>query len=1167
LIAALVAGWCLIGVARQAGASVMSFSLVDLGRLDGAAEASSWGIDASGRVAGYAATSTALFERAVSDHAVVWSGGSATDLASAPASGGGRALGLTSDGDVVGYGSNGGWTQALLWHNNSVISLLPALVEGAAYGVNDAGQVVGYYDSARNTYPRPFGATGFVWQAGNVTSLGMLPGDTQSVAYGINQGGLVVGYSQSQTGPSHAVAFSGSSVVPLGALAGDTDSAAFSVNGSGEAVGYSAGPAHFHAAGFCAGGQVVDLGTAGSDLHSEALSINSAGIAVGDSDLDGSTRHAVVFGGGRAVALDKLVSNLPAGWRLARATAVNDRDTIAAEAVDAAGVHHAAELVPSGPIPLGDVCTSGPGPQNPAQLDGADAPPVDGATVLAHWDYMVLAGPDGFSEAPNPQGMGLVQQAFARQHLKLWVDPSHHAIPERNSVDVAYPFTVLRPFTAVCTVCGLGDDYDSFYRLKAAYFHPVTDARWHYAMFINQTCPNPTADTTCVKLEGGQAVVGGKDLVVAHRSLRLVGFRWDQNPFLDGGSFMHELGHTLGLLHGGDEDFNDKPNYLSVMNYAFELSGIPYAATPGSAVQVGTRLDYSGQALPDLNENSLNEQLGLQSGTSDLTYIETALVPGKQLLPTTGPVDYNSDGNTTDSNLSLDLTLPNDRATNPGCANLAYQSGKDQSCLTHTILRGFNDWAFIKNTSLPGDITITSRHSGAFPQNGTGSYQLTVTNDGTQSLSGCAFSVSDLPPPGWTITSISGSGWFSTSGCSRSDSLAPGAAWPPITVQITGGSAALPGENLAILSGPNRMPFGGGIAGNYPSDLDGDWTDMIYAPPTVTSFSPTSGTVGRQVTISGAYLANATAVQFGSITVTLLGVDPSAPLGTTVTVTVPDGATSGPLTVITPYGQATTSQTFTVIPFPPTISGFSPTSGPPGTSVTITGTYLANPGSPTTVVFAGSAPGGPGGAACSAPAAANPDGSISAVVPSCASTGGLTVTTAGGQAPSLLIFTVLPPPPPPPTIAGFGPSSGLPGQTITITGTNLLTAATTVTFGTSTCPSGATGNPDGSISAVVPACATTGPIGVTTDGGTALSASTFTVDPVPPVTPTGFSPTSGTTGTVVTITGSGLVSGAIATTVAFASSGSCPVVTTTDNPDGSISVAVPACAASGPSLK
>ena len=37
-------------------------------------------------------------------------------------------------------------------------------------------------------------------------------------------------------------------------------------------------------------------------------------------------------------------------------------------------------------------------------------------------------------------------------------------------------------------------------------------------------------------------------------------------PAQQAGTFMHELGHTLGLHHGGSDDVNYKLNYYSVMN-------------------------------------------------------------------------------------------------------------------------------------------------------------------------------------------------------------------------------------------------------------------------------------------------------------------------------------------------------------------------------------------------------------------------------------------------------------------------------------------------------------------------------------------------------------------------------------------------------------------------
>ena len=69
-------------------------------------------------------------------------------------------------------------------------------------------------------------------------------------------------------------------------------------------------------------------------------------------------------------------------------------------------------------------------------------------------------------------------------------------------------------------------------------------------------------------------------------------------------TFMHELGHNLGLEHGGNDSVNYKPNVVSIMNYAFS-GGIPTTATGV------TLIDYAHNALPDLDENALNESIGL----------------------------------------------------------------------------------------------------------------------------------------------------------------------------------------------------------------------------------------------------------------------------------------------------------------------------------------------------------------------------------------------------------------------------------------------------------------------------------------------------------------------------------------------------------------------------
>ncbi|MBT8212292.1 MAG: hypothetical protein KJN71_04005 [Acidimicrobiia bacterium] len=72
------------------------------------------------------------------------------------------------------------------------------------------------------------------------------------------------------------------------------------------------------------------------------------------------------------------------------------------------------------------------------------------------------------------------------------------------------------------------------------------------------------------------------------------------------GTFIHELGHNLNLRHGGGDDVNYKPNYLSVMSYSFQTRGIKGPA--------GTVFDYQRSDLQALDENLLSEPSGLNAG-------------------------------------------------------------------------------------------------------------------------------------------------------------------------------------------------------------------------------------------------------------------------------------------------------------------------------------------------------------------------------------------------------------------------------------------------------------------------------------------------------------------------------------------------------------------------
>ena len=159
------------------------------------------------------------------------------------------------------------------------------------------------------------------------------------------------------------------------------------------------------------------------------------------------------------------------------------------------------------------------------------------------------------------------------------------------------------------------------------------------------------------------------------------------------------------------------------------------------------------------------------------------------------------------------------------------------------------------------------------------------------------------------------------------------------------------------------------------------------------------------------------------------------------------------------------------------ITSVSPTSASVGATVTITGTGFGAVQGSSTVTFAGIA----------APVSAWSNNSITVGVPAGATTGPV-VVTVGGQASNSVTFTVLLPP----TITSVSPSSGIPGQSITIAGSNfgITQGSSTVTF--NGVAAAAISWSATSIIATVPATATTGPV-VVTVAGLASNGSTFVV--------------------------------------------------------------------------
>ncbi|MCZ8214836.1 MAG: gliding motility-associated C-terminal domain-containing protein, partial [Cyclobacteriaceae bacterium] len=108
------------------------------------------------------------------------------------------------------------------------------------------------------------------------------------------------------------------------------------------------------------------------------------------------------------------------------------------------------------------------------------------------------------------------------------------------------------------------------------------------------------------------------------------------------------------------------------------------------------------------------------------------------------------------------------------------------------------------------------------------------------------------------------------------------------------------------------------------------------------------------------------------------------------------GATTGTITVTVAGNTATSATNFTVTQPLPTITSFTPTSGPVGTTVTITGTNFDPTPVNNIVAFNGT----------TAVVTASTTTSITTTVPTGATTGKITVAVAGNTATSASDFTV-----------------------------------------------------------------------------------------------------------------------------------------------------------------
>lgn len=120
----------------------------------------------------------------------------------------------------------------------------------------------------------------------------------------------------------------------------------------------------------------------------------------------------------------------------------------------------------------------------------------------------------------------------------------------------------------------------------------------------NVTCQNTNPDFHVPRTNSGIADFPGGDLLMTLGAFDDATGRPVGTSFMQAATMAHEFGHTVELTHAGapqvPREANCKPNYLSVMNYLFQLRGLPDANGE-------IRMDFSSEVNPALNESALFE--------------------------------------------------------------------------------------------------------------------------------------------------------------------------------------------------------------------------------------------------------------------------------------------------------------------------------------------------------------------------------------------------------------------------------------------------------------------------------------------------------------------------------------------------------------------------------
>ena len=430
----------------------------------------------------------------------------------------------------------------------------------------------------------------------------------------------------------------------------------------------------------------------------------------------------------------------------------------------------------------------------------------------------------------------------------------------------------------------------------------------------------------------------------------------------------------------------------------------------------------------------------------------TATTPGGPAGPADVIVTTPSGASATTNDDKFTYVVPAPPTVTKVSPNTGGTSGGTTVYITGTNLQGAGPVNFGPNSTFSFFPMTPNVLLGMSPPGSVGTIDVTVTTPGGTSPITPADRYTYTQSPAPTITAVSPS-----SGPSEGGTIVfiTGTDLAPVN-SLNFGTAntfnffPLSGTLIQAVSPPG--PAGPAIdvsvttpAGSSPLAAADHFTYTAGGAPTVTAVSPNTGPAGTGVFISGRNLSMPSDVKFGA-TSTGFWFSPAPNVLTTASPLGGSGMVDVTVSTIIGTSAASASDQYTYTATPaPVVATVSPSSGPSGTPVFISGDNL-NLLRPTDVVqFGGTtspffSPVSQGVIRANSPPAA-----------ASATPVDITVTTSGGtsatSAADLYTFTVAPAP----TVTWVSPNTGPAATLVTITGT-ALGGATAVKFGSVTAP-------------------------------------------------------------------------------------------------------------------